>query len=394
MSDLEKILIELEKSKQDIDTKNKEQLAEIQKTGKICTELQEDLTKSIEKQGEIEKRLLSIEQNGIAPPAINKSKNELEEMAKSLQAGYKNRGDKSSIEINGIQELRKAVSAITTSDASAGTLTPTQHIGLIAKPLQRLVVRDLLTKGTAQSSSLDYIVETGYTNNADIVKEGAAKPQSGLKFTKESTSAKTIAHWVDVSRQVLQDAAMLQSYLGDRLTYGLLLKEEDQLLNGDGQGDNLKGLNKVAVDYDEALNQTGDTHADILAHGIFQVSLAEYESSGIILNPYDWHRIALLKDKNGNYIMGGPQTYASKVLWGLPVVPTVSQPKGTFNTGAYNMASQLWDLLTATILMSDSNNDNFIKNMITILAEERLMLAHYRPEALVKGAFESAQAIE
>ncbi|MDP1465450.1 phage major capsid protein, partial [Klebsiella pneumoniae] len=106
----------------------------------------------------------------------------------------------------------------------------------------------------------------------------------------------------------------------------------------DGTGDNLQGLNVVANDYETTLNATGDTGADVLAHAIYQVSLSEFEADGIILNPADWHRIALLKDANGNYILGGPQAFASKVLWGLPVVSTTAQTAGKFTVGAFGLA--------------------------------------------------------
>jgi HK97 family phage major capsid protein len=52
----------------------------------------------------------------------------------------------------------------------------------------------------------------------------------------------------------MDDAPMLQSYVNNRLLYGLALKEENQMLNGDGTGDNLEGLNKVATAYDTSLN--------------------------------------------------------------------------------------------------------------------------------------------
>lgn len=133
----------------------------------------------------------------------------------------------------------------------------------------------------------------------------------------------------------MDDAPALESYLNSRMMYGLALVEENQMLNGDGTGDNLQGLNVVANDYETTLNAAGDTGADVLAHAIYQVSLSEFEADGIILNPADWHRIALLKDANGNYILGGPQAFASKVLWGLPVVSTTAQTAGKFTVGAF-----------------------------------------------------------
>ncbi|HBY1882791.1 TPA: phage major capsid protein, partial [Klebsiella pneumoniae] len=95
--------------------------------------------------------------------------------------------------------------------------------------------------------------------------------------------------------------------------------------------------------------------------------------------------IALLKDANGNYILGGPQAFASKVLWGLPVVSTTAQTAGKFTVGAFGLASQVWDRMDATIEISNQDRDNFVKNMLTILCEERLALAHYRPAAIVTG---------
>ncbi|MDP1363092.1 phage major capsid protein, partial [Klebsiella variicola] len=92
---------------------------------------------------------------------------------------------------------------------------------------------------------------------------------------------------------IMDDAPALESYINSRMMYGLALVEENQMLNGDGTGDNLQGLNVVANDYETTLNATGDTGADVLAHAIYQVSLSEIEADGIILNPADWHRIAL-----------------------------------------------------------------------------------------------------
>jgi hypothetical protein len=43
--------------------------------------------------------------------------------------------------------------------------------------------------------------------------------------------------------------------------------------------------------------------------------------------------------------------------------------------------------MNASIEVSLHDRDNFVKNMLTLLCEERLAVAHYRPAAIVKGAF-------
>lgn len=275
---------------------------------------------------------------------------------------------------------------------SAGALIqPMQVPGIVMPGMRRLVVRDLLSQGRISSNSLEYVREKLFTNNAAPVKEKAQKPESDLTFEKQTTNVITIAHWIQASRQVMDDAAQLQSYLNTRLLYGLALVEENQMLNGDGSADNLTGINQVATAYDITLNASGDTQADLIAHAIYQVTESEFSASGIILNPRDWHAIALMKDKEGRYLFGGPQAFTSNIMWGLPVVPTKAQAQGEFTVGAFDLASQVWDRMDATIEVSREDRDNFVKNMLTILCEERLALAHYRPQALIKGSFATAE---
>ena len=135
----------------------------------------------------------------------------------------------------------KAIITSLTTDAmgSAGDLiVPDRLPGILAPGQRRLTVRDLLTPGRTSSTSVQYVKETGFTNAAATVSEttGALKPQSDIKFDIATSSVTTIAHWVLATRQILDDAPMLQSYIDGRLRYGLALVEENQLLNGGGTG--------------------------------------------------------------------------------------------------------------------------------------------------------------
>nr|WP_314585534.1 phage major capsid protein [uncultured Pseudomonas sp.]BDD46422.1 hypothetical protein 7 [Moraxellaceae bacterium] len=183
--------------------------------------------------------------------------------------------------------------------------------------LRRLTIRDLLAQGRISSNSLDYVRENVFTNSAAPVAEGNLKPESQITFTKETANVRTIAHWIQASRQIMDDAPLLESYVNNRLLFGLALAEEAQLLNGDGTGENLVGINKVATAYDTSLNVALDNKADQIAHAVFQVTESEFEASGIILNPRDWHAIALLKDDMGRYIFGGPSALRAprRLVW-------------------------------------------------------------------------------
>lgn len=384
MSELAQIQKAIEDSQAKMQGLFDEQKSQIEKNGTISEKTQNDLIKVQEELKAAGTRLFDLEQkfaSGAENPGDKKSFSEraAEELTKSWN------GSKGSFEA---KTFNKSLG----SDAgSAGSLIqPMQVPGIVMPGLRRLTIRDLLAQGRISSNSLEYVREDVFTNNADIVAEKALKPESDITFSKHTANVRTIAHWVQASRQVMDDAPMLQSYVNNRLLYGLALKEENQMLNGDGGGDNLDGINHVATAYDTSLNASGDTPADIIAHAIFQVTESEFSASGIILNPRDWHGIALMKDKEGRYIFGGPQAFTSNIMWGLPVVPTKAQAQGTYTVGGFDMASQVWDRMDATIEVSREDRDNFVKNMLTILCEERLALAHYRPTAIIKGTFAAA----
>src|ERR1051325_10821333 len=134
-------------------------------------------------------------------------------------------------------------SATTDAAGSAGAaVAPTRLPGILELAQRRLTVRDLITPGQMDGNSLEYVRETGFTNNAAIVAEGQLKPSSDLKLDLVNTSAKVIAHWMKASRQILSDVAQLRSMIDQRLLYGLAYTEEQQLLNGDGTGQNLHGI--------------------------------------------------------------------------------------------------------------------------------------------------------
>lgn len=281
---------------------------------------------------------------------------------------------------------------VTSDLASAGTLVVPQRLGLISPPDQPLLVRSLLMPGTTTSNALEYPREKLFTNSAaPQTAELAMKAQSDITFEMVSTTVKTIAHFMYASKQIMDDAPQLASYINGRLIYGLKLVEEQQILLGDGTGQNLLGIMPQATAYDAALEAQLEIQdknkMDVLRVAMLQVQLALYPPSGIVLHPTDWAGITLIKDANGNYLIANPQSTVSQMLWSLPVVPSMSMPQGQFLVGAFQLAAQLFDREQANIAISYEDRDNFVKNAVTIRAEERLALAVYRPQAFVKGSF-------
>lgn len=286
-------------------------------------------------------------------------------------------------------EVKAITSANSGGSPTGSSLLPAQRVpGIIEIPRRRLTIRDLLAQGRMTAATLDYAKENVVTNAAATVAEGAAKPESNITYTMATATARVIAHWIAASKQILSDAPALQSMIDSRLRYGLAQVEETQILMGDGTGQNLLGLVPQATAYAPPIAEpTGFTKIDRMRHALLQVALAEYPADGIVMNPIDWATIEELKDTQGRYIIGNPQGTIAPTLWGQPVLATQAMTVNTWLVGSFQMAAQIWDRWDATVLISTENVDNFIKNMVTILAEERLALAVYRPAALVKGNF-------
>lgn len=289
----------------------------------------------------------------------------------------------------------KATLTLATTD-SAGSVGDgvqnTRLAGILPLPQRRMTVRDLITPGRMDGNTLEYVKETGFVNNAGMVAEGGAKPQSDMKLDLVSTSARVIAHYMKASRQAMDDIAQLQSLIDNRLRYGLAYKEEGQLLNGDGTGQNLNGIIPQATAYAAPTSLADLNIIDVLRLAMLQAALAEYPASGHVMHPTDWATIETLKDSVGNYIIGNPQGTAQPTLWGLPVVPTQAITARKFLTGAFQLGAQLFDRWLARVEIATENEDDFIKNLITVLGEERLALAVYRPEAFIYGDFDAALA--
>jgi HK97 family phage major capsid protein len=284
-----------------------------------------------------------------------------------------------------VVEVKDITSLTTDAAGSVGTLVRPDRASPIMLPQRRMTIRSLLAQGNTSSSSIEYDREVGFTNNATGVAEGALKPQSEIQFEEADAKVRTIAHWMRASVQILADAPALRSMIDQRLRYGLAYKEEVELLTGDGTGQHLDGLITNATAYAAAGGLVAADNIDVVRLMILQVALAEFPANGIVMNPIDMAAIEILRDGDGRFLIGNPQGTINKTLWGLPVIETQAMGVDKALVGAFNLAAQIFDRQDATVEVSTEDQDNFVKNKVTIRAEERLALAIYRPEALVYG---------
>jgi len=271
-------------------------------------------------------------------------------------------------------------------------LVPAHRGSLVAAPLRRPTIRALFAQIPVASNLIEVPTEATFTNNArpqgDTSPvghgEGELKAQSTMTFSLASFPVVTIAHYIRASRQILSDAAMLKSHIDRRLLHGLALEEEDEMLTGDGGANTMRGLNSFAQAF--AGGVTNATALDTLARAIDQLQGgSNHEATGIILHTSDWLAITLLKDSQGRYLLGNPADMTVPQLWGKPVIPTSAQTVGKFTVLDAPSAGYIADREFATVRVSENVGEDFIRNLVTILCENRTVLVVEQGNAIVTG---------
>lgn len=252
---------------------------------------------------------------------------------------------------------------------------------------QRLFVRDIINVGQTGAPAIFWVRQTGFTNAARVVSEGSAKPESAIQYDGVMTPVTTLAHIFKASKQILDDFAMLRTDVDRELRFGLKYAEEQEILFGDGTGIHLDGIIPQASPYVNAFTVANMTIIDDIRLMMLQSQLARLPATGIVLHYTDWARVELAKDTTGQYIWANPLRLASPSLWGLPVVPTeIAAFAGNALVGAFRDGAQIYDREEINVEVATENEDDFIKNMLTIRCEERVALAVFRPEAFIYGA--------
>jgi len=286
---------------------------------------------------------------------------------------------------------------------SAGALTVPQRLGLLDPFYQRpLTIRQLVTNGTTGSDTIEYVKLVTATNNAAPVPEatttaeigsgtpavttvqGGLKPEGALVFQKATTTVKTIAEWIPATKRALSDAAQVRTLIDAFLMYGLEEELEDQIVAGNGVGENFNGLIGTSGIQTQAAPGAGQDVFDITRMARRKVRIGGRSiPTAFVLNPIDWEAIELKRNVDGIFYGAGPFSMMTPSLWGLPVVESEAMPAGTGFVADWSKAV-LWDREQASIQVTDSHADFFIRNLVAILAELRAAFAVLRPSAFVK----------
>lgn len=260
-------------------------------------------------------------------------------------------------------------------------------------------IRDHLTiERMPGIGKIDYIVETGYTNNAAFqTAEGATKPLSDLSYEPRTANPKTLAHGMPISRQLARHVPALVNRIENRLVDGLYHVEDIKILFSDGLNNSFTGITETAdiQDFeDHPAVQAGltgdDTKIDTIRRSLTLIENIFLVPDLVVLNNFDWEDIELTKDSQKRYIWVTVQQGGTPLLWRLPVFSTNAMTQGNFLTGAFKSGATLWETETAFVQLFTQHSDWALKNQLLLLAEMEETLTVELPEAFVYGDFASA----
>lgn len=324
---------------------------------------------------------------------------------KAIQAAYKDGGRLHQGATTGAISVSTKGTLLEGAGGGGGALAaPVPQVipGVVEKLFQPLSVADLLLSGQTMTNSLRYVVEGTATSGAAGVAEGGSKPQSTLGLTTTDEPVKKIATTLKVSDEMLEDASQVRSYIDGRLSLFVRIEEERQLVVGAGTND-LIGIkpsgNTRAINIYAGGTAAGNKAVQLFKALNGQRGSALIEPDFIVCNPSDYQDLRLLTDTAGQFFGGGPfqgqygnagqvpasgqVTGAVDYIWQKPVVVTTAVGAGTALIGTRS-AAQVWRKGGLTVEATNSNEDDFLKNLVTIRAEERLALAVYRPVAFTE----------
>lgn len=280
----------------------------------------------------------------------------------------------------------------TTNAPAATSLAPSLYAGVFGTPNVPQKIEPLIPHIAVTTDSVDYVTVAD-TIGATGVAEAGKIPESTFTPTLAKANVVNVAHYTKITKQLADDAPALAAYINTKMLYGLQTKVEDQIVNGNGTAPQLKGLLADGSFTDASTQLAGAKNLFdllLLLQGVAET--AAYEPEALVLNPMTWAQLAMEKDSQGRYLLGGPGLAANKSVWGIPVVTSSAVPAGKFIFGNFTQTVTIYDRQQVAVEMTGTNEDDFTHYLYTIRASRRLALAVEVPAGIFAGDFKVSAA--
>lgn len=270
--------------------------------------------------------------------------------------------------------------------------------GVIMQPFNQTHMRNVLNTGNTNSNTIRYIRDNGGEGGPAMTAEAGTKPQMDRDLAILDAPVRKLATYLRVPEEMIEDIPFLSSFLTNVGTEELLAIEDAQILYGDGTGQNLSGLGTAgnftafAADAGGAVASgvvASPNNYDVLRYADKQMRVLKRTPSVALVSPVDYVKMVSTKDSTGNYILSGGGNGLVPTVNGFPVVQMNQVTAGDFFVIDKN-AAQIFFRSSISVRFYEQDQDNAIKNLVTIVIEERLALPIYYITGIIKGTFAAA----
>lgn len=274
-------------------------------------------------------------------------------------------------------------------------------------PQRPVELLDLIPSRPATQAAIKYMQEQVFTNATAATSEGAALPEGALRLAERTVTIEKYGMWLPVTEEQLEDVPEVNAYLNGRMPFMVRQRVEEAILTGDGTAPNISGFFNQAITGTNPrpgisvrdITATGAGAATVLTdgailadvlRGINLVRTVGYaRPSSIWMHPSLLEAIMIAQLSNNAYFFGNPQDGYQPRLWGLPVAE--SNAFGTYASAATpgKPLALLGDFMMYSALRVKRDfelrvgmqNDDFVKDQMTMKATVRFALVVYRPQA-------------
>lgn len=361
------------------DTVSKVELIEIMSKVQALETQGANVTEMKSNVEDIAMRVLELETKGVPSNVEETLQSVLASKSDELKA-MKEQSGKS------VRFTLKAAGTMGLSTNVSGQVPQAQREAGITRVVRRNpYILQLVNVGTIMSNLWEWVQQVNPDGGAGMTAEAASKTQADFDLAVASAAVKKVTSFIKVTKEMLDDVDLLRSEIDQELTELINLKIDDQILSGSGSGANLTGITTNATAWAAgafALAVPSPTNADVLRVGINQVRVAQFEPNYIVMHPTDITKMELVKDSTGQYVLPPFTSVDGTVVSGIPVVGNTGMTLDKFLIGDFTKSGvRFKEGLTINV---GYENDDFTKNLVTILAEARLV---HRVKSNHYGAF-------
>lgn len=346
------------------------------------TKNSEDKKKAQDQLDAVEIQLKKLKDNGHSNAAGETIRSQMQKAFEENEAFAKYQHNKSGM--GEAIKLKAVGDIIPGTQVGAGVAPEVRRPGFIGTVRRDVRVRDLLSIGSTSSDNFKFVQQSGGEGTVTTVAAGATKPQIDKDIALVNAPVTKIAAHMRVAEELINDVPGLASFLSFQGVEDLYDVEDTQLLFGNGVGANLTGITdgaSVTATSNPLIDLVDNAQTiDAIIASLAKLAASEYMGTGILMNPADYYAMMALKDTQNNYLQSrlvfeGGMAYVD----GVPIIKTTAMTAGQLLTGNWQRGAQLIQREGVSVRFYDQDQDNAVKNLVTIVMEERLALPIYYP---------------